>query len=141
VSGPLFSLEGQLRLVGTALLALGAVHALLPRLIGWPTDLARTTLLTRQVSYAHLGFVGLTCALLGLLPLTLARELLAGSSLARALLAAEVLFWGLRWVAQFGYFAPRLWRGDRFRTAVHYGMTALWTWVVAVFTTALWSVL
>ncbi|WP_208767114.1 hypothetical protein [Kitasatospora cineracea] len=90
----LLTLEGQLRLVGAALIVMGAFHAVLPRLIGWPSDLAGTTLLTRQVSYAHLFFIALTCVLLGLLPLLLAPDLLAGGRLGTVLLAAQTLLLG-----------------------------------------------
>ena len=137
----LLTLTGQLRLVGLALVAMGLVHAVLPRLIGWPADLAGTTLLTRQVSYAHLFFIGLTCVLLGALPLAFAPELLGGGPLPTALLGGQAVFWGLRWVMQFAYFSPRLWRGDPLRTAAHLGLALLWTWVAAVFGTALARVL
>ncbi|MFF7995793.1 hypothetical protein ACFZDG_39235 [Kitasatospora xanthocidica] len=137
----LLTLEAQLRLVGAALVAMGLVHAVLPRAIGWPKDLSGTTLLTRQVSYAHLFFIGLTCVLLGLLPLCLAPELLAAGRLGTALLAGQTLFWGLRWLFEFAVFSPKLWRGDPLRTAAHLGLSALWTWVTAVFATALWHTL
>ncbi|MEV8094756.1 hypothetical protein [Kitasatospora sp. NPDC085879] len=137
----LLTLEGQLRLVGAALIGMGALHAVLPRLIGWPADLAGTTLLTRQVSYAHLFFIGLTCAVLGLLPLLLAPDLLAGGRLGTALLTAQTLFWGIRWLFEFAVFSPKLWRGDRLRTAAHVALSVLWTWVTAVFTCALLAAL
>ncbi|MGW6984041.1 hypothetical protein ACWGE1_32145 [Streptomyces sp. NPDC054932] len=133
----LLTLEAQLRLVGLALTAMGAFHIVLPRLVGWPTDLAATSLLTRQVSYAHLFFIGLTCVLFGLLPLCYAPVLLARTSLGTALLAGQTLFWGIRWGFQFLYFSPALWRGDRFRTAGHVALSLLWTWVTAVFACAL----
>ncbi|MFF2043604.1 hypothetical protein ACFVVX_24615 [Kitasatospora sp. NPDC058170] len=137
----LLSLEGQLRLVGAVLVGVGLFHALLPRVIGWPADLAGTTLLTRQVSYAHLFFIALTCVLLGLLPLCLAPDLLAGTPLGTALLAGQVLFWGIRWLLEFAYFSPGLWRGDALRTAGHIALSVLWTWVTAVFAAGLWHVL
>ncbi|PWI42619.1 hypothetical protein [Streptomyces sp. ICBB 8177] len=133
----LFTLVGQLRLVGLALVVMGGVHVILPRLIDWPRDLAGTSLLTRQVSYAHVFFIGLTCVLLGLLPLALAPDLLAGTRLGTALLLGQTLFWGLRWAFQFTVFPARLWRGDRLRTTAHIGLAVLWTWVAAVFGYAL----
>ncbi|MGW6918950.1 hypothetical protein ACWGB8_34800 [Kitasatospora sp. NPDC054939] len=137
----LLDVELQLRLVGAALVGIGLFHAVLPRVIDWPADLAGTTLLTRQVSYAHLFFIGLGCVLLGLLPLAMPGELLAGSPLGVALLAGETLFWGARWLFEFAVFSPRLWRGDRLRTLGHLALSVLWTWVTAVFAIALWSVL
>lgn len=131
------ALETQLRLVGATLVGIGVFHVILPRVIGWPADLSGTTLLTRQVSYAHLFFIALACVLLGLMALCLAPDLLAGTTLGTALLAGQTLFWGARWVFEFVGFSPRLWRGDRFRTAAHVGLSMLWTWVTVVFTLAL----
>jgi hypothetical protein len=133
----LLTLEAQLRLVGVALVGIGVFHAVLPRVIGWPADLSGTTLLTRQVSYAHLFFIALTCVLLGLMPLFLASDLLAGTTLGTCLLAGQTLFWGARWVFEFVGFSPALWRGDGWRTAAHIGLSVLWTWVTAVFGLAL----
>ncbi|MEU6840522.1 hypothetical protein ABZ930_01445 [Streptomyces sp. NPDC046716] len=132
----LLTLTGQMRLVGLALILMGLVHAVLPRVLGWPGDLRASSLLTRQVSYAHLFFIGLTCALLGALPLAFAPDLLTGAPLPTFLLCAQTLFWGLRWIMEFAYFSPRLWRGHRLRTAGHAALAVLWTWVTGVFVVA-----
>lgn len=132
----LLTLTSQLRLVGLALVGMGLLHAVLPRILGWPGDLGGSSLLTRQVSYAHVFFIGLTCVLLGALPLAFSRELLSGAPLPTALLCGQTLFWGLRWVMEFAYFSPRLWRGHRLRTAGHLALSVLWTWVTTVFTLA-----
>ncbi|OOC54096.1 MULTISPECIES: hypothetical protein [Nocardiopsis] len=129
----LFSVQGQLQLVGAVLVVLGVFHLVLPRLIDWPAQVARMAPLPRQVAGAHFFFVGVVCVLLGALPLFLAPELLAGGRVARALLAAETLFWSLRWLFQFAYFSPALWRGDPPRTLAHAGFCLLWTWVAGVF--------
>lgn len=132
----LLTLTGQLRLVGLALIGMGLVHAVLPRVLDWPGDLRASSLLTRQVSYAHVFFIGLTCALLGALPLAFAPDLLTGAPLPTFLLCGQTLFWGLRWIMEFAYFSPRLWRGHRLRTAGHAGLAVLWTWVTVVFAAA-----
>ncbi|MFD7709788.1 hypothetical protein ACFV6E_07285 [Streptomyces sp. NPDC059785] len=130
------TLTGQLRLVGLALIVMGLVHTALPRIMNWPADLRASSLLTRQVSYAHLVFIALTCALLGTLPLAFAPDLLTGAPLPTFLLCAQTLFWGLRWIMEFAYFSPRLWYGNRLRTGGHAGLAVLWTWVTGVFATA-----
>ncbi|MFE6886785.1 hypothetical protein [Streptomyces sp. NPDC057694] len=132
----LLTLTVQLRLVGLALIVMGLVHAVLPRVLDWPGDLRASSLLTRQVSYAHLFFIGLTCTLLGVLPLAFAPDLLTGAPLPTFLLCAQTLFWGLRWIMEFAYFSPRLWRGHRLRTAGHAALAVLWTWVTGVFVVA-----
>ena len=132
----LLALTWQLRLVGLALVGMGLLHAVLPRVLGWPGDLRGSSLLTRQVSYAHLFFIGLTCVLLGVLPRAFAPELLSGAPLPTVVLCGQTLFWGLRWVMQFAYFSPGLWRGHRLRTAGHVALSVLWTWVTGVFAAA-----
>ncbi|PDP85629.1 hypothetical protein CQJ94_21135 [Glycomyces fuscus] len=136
----LLSVQGQLHAVGAVLVVLGVFHLALPRLIDWPAQVSRMAPLPRQVAGAHFFFIGTACALLGALPLLLAPELLAGGPLARALLAAETLFWSLRWLFQFAYFSPALWRGDPLRTLAHAGFCVLWTWVAGVFGLALYTV-
>jgi hypothetical protein len=132
-----FTLATQLRLVGAALVLLGLAHLVLPRALAWPPEFAALRPLTRQIMYAHTYFIGLTCVLLGLLPLTLTAELLAPGRMPTAILAAECTFWGLRWCTQFVAFRPSIWRGSRLYTAGYVGFAALWTWVVAVFGSAL----
>ncbi|MDH6121007.1 hypothetical protein [Kitasatospora sp. GAS204B] len=133
----LTTIDTQLRLVGVALVAVGLWHAVLPRVIGWPADLAGNSLTTRQVAYVHLFFIGLTCVLLGLLPPLPSRELLAGTPLGTALLSGQTVLWGTRRLFEFAVFSPRLWRGDRLRTAGHLVLSGLWTWVTGVLVVAL----
>ncbi|GAA1671969.1 hypothetical protein GCM10009765_21700 [Fodinicola feengrottensis] len=127
----------QLRLVGVALVALGLAHLVLPRLLGWSTDFAAIRPLTRQIMHCHTFFIGVVCVLCGLGPLLLANELLAPGRLPTAVLAAETVFWGLRWLAQFGFFPPRVWRARRLYVAGFVGFSVLWTWVGGVFALAL----
>ncbi|WP_306368265.1 hypothetical protein [Nocardiopsis sp. CC223A] len=140
MTGALFSVQGQLHAVGAVLVALGVFHLVLPRLIDWPSQVARMADPARQVAGAHFFFIGATCVLLGALPLLLAPDLLSGGRLGTAVLAAETVFWSLRWLFQFAYFSPSLWRGDPLRTLAHAAFCLLWTWVAGVFGFALYTV-
>lgn len=136
-----FTVAGQLRLVGAALVLLGLAHLVMPRALAWPSEFATLRPLTRQIMYTHTFFIGVTCCVLGLAPLVLATELLVPQRLSVAILAAECVFWGLRWGVQFVAFPPAVWRGAPVTIAGYLGFTVLWTWVVAVFATALGVVL
>lgn len=127
----------QLRLVGAVLLLLGVAHTVLPYGLGWLREFTALTPLTRRIMHVHTGFIGLACVLGGLPPLLLTGDLLAGGRLAAALLAGECVFWGARWLCQFAAFPPSTWRGSPVRTAGHVGFALLWTWIAAVFGTAL----
>ena len=95
----MLTLDFQLRLVGAVAIAVGAGHLLLPRLLGWPGDLASSTPMTRMTARLHSGLVGLACALFGALSLPTS-ALLAGGTLAVVVLSAQVLFWGARWLSE-----------------------------------------
>jgi hypothetical protein len=133
----LFSLAGQLRLVGSTLVLLGLAHLAMPRALAWRPEFTALRPLTRQIMYTHTLFIGLTCVLLGLAPLALTADLLAPGRMPTAVLAGECAFWGLRWGAQFVAFPPALWRRSPLYRAGYAGFVLLWTWVVAVFATAL----
>jgi len=63
--------------------------------------------------------------------------LLEPTRLARAVLIGLTVFWGLRLLMQFFFYSPRIWRGDRFYTVMHYVFSAAWLYVTAVFAAAL----
>lgn len=136
MTGPL-TLAGQLRLAGGALVLLGLAHAVLPRVLAWRPEFARLRPLTRRVLYTHTFFIGVMCVLLGLAPLVLTADLMAPGRMSTAVLAAECAVWVLRWCAQFVAFPRRVWRGSRLYAAGYVLFALLWTWIAAVFLTAL----
>lgn len=133
----IISIEGQLRLVGAVLVTIGLSHAVMPHAFGWPAEFAALTPLTRSISYIHTFFIAVMCIMLGLAPLCLTRQMLETGAMPKAVLAAECTFWGLRWCAQFVAFPPAIWKSSRLYTVGHVGFIVLWTWIVAVFLTAL----
>jgi hypothetical protein len=130
------SLEGQLRLVGAVLVAIGLTHVVMPRAFGWPAEFAALTPLTRSISYTHTFFVAVMCIMLGLAPLCLTNQMLQAGAMPQAVLAAECTFWGLRWCAQFVAFPSSIWKSSQLYTVGHACFIVLWTWVVAVFVVA-----
>jgi hypothetical protein len=49
------------------------------------------------------------------------------------------VFWLLRLLTQWFIYDSRLWRGDRFNAAAHVMVSALWTYLVVVYGTSLWT--
>jgi hypothetical protein len=131
-------LELHLRLAGAPLVVIGLGHVILPRVLGWSTELAPLSALSRQVAYVHAGFIGLMCVLFGSLPLLLPGALLSGGSLAAAVLTGYVVFWGCRLLVQLAVYDSAHWRGDRDRTLIHVAITALWSYETGVYGLALW---
>lgn len=133
------SLETHLRLAGALLLLLAAVHFLFPKQLGWKEDLAKLTLLNRQIFLVHVGFIVLMLVLFGVLALVFAADLVAPSRLAAAVLGGLTLFWGLRLLTQQFIYDRSLWRGNRRNTALHVLASLLWTYLTAVFGWGWWQ--
>lgn len=132
------SLEVHLRIAGALLLLLAAVHPLFPKQLGWKDDLAKLTLLNRQIFLVHVGFIVLILVLFGALALFFAADLVAPSRLATAVLAGLTLFWGLRLLTQQLIYDRSHWRGNRRNTILHILASLLWTYLTVVFGWGWW---
>lgn len=133
------SLETHLRLAGVLLLLLAAVHPLFPKQLGWKEDLAKLSLLNRQIFLVHVGFIVLMLVLFGVLVLVFTADLVAPSRLAAAVLGGLTLFWGLRLLTQQFIYDRSLWRGNRRNTLLHILASLLWTYLTAVFAWGWWQ--
>lgn len=128
----------HLRTGGVAIAALVVVNLFVPARLHWREEMSRLSLVNRQIFQVHSVFLVLTLALLSMLLLTCARALVEPTQLSRAVLIGLTIFWGLRMVMQWCFYSSELWRGHRFNTIVHYAFSALWIYLTAVFSTALW---
>ena len=122
----------HLRLSGAGLILLGLAHLWFSKPLQWKQDLAKLTLVNRQIFLVHCFYVALILVLLGILSLTLADSLLQPTPLARAMLCGMTLLWALRLYIQWRVFDPSLWRQNRTNHLVHYVLTAVWVYLTAV---------
>ncbi|MEA2602615.1 MAG: hypothetical protein QOF89_3607 [Acidobacteriota bacterium] len=132
------SLELHLRIAGILLILLGAAHLFFPKELGWKEDLAKLTLLNRQIFLVHVSFIVLILLLFGTLALVFAPDLVAPSRLAKAVLGGLTLFWGLRFVTQQFIYDRSLWLGNRRNTVLHILASLLWCYLTAVFGWGWW---
>jgi len=132
------SLEVHLRIAGALLLLLAAAHPFFPKQLGWKEDLAKLSLLNRQIFLVHVGFIVLMLVLFGALALFFAHDLVVPSRLATAVLAGLTLFWGLRFLTQQFIYDRSLWRGNRRNTVLHIVASLLWAYFAAVFGWGWW---
>jgi hypothetical protein len=128
----------NLRIVGVLMAGLAVINLFVPRRFHWDEELARLSLLNRQIFQAHSVFLILTLALFSALLLTCGPALLEPTRLGRAVLAGLTIFWTLRMLMQWFFYSPQIWRGDRFFTVMHGVFSVAWVYVSAVFATALW---
>jgi hypothetical protein len=126
----------HLQIAGLLQLLLALVHFDFVRRFGWREELARVSLLTRQVFWVHTGFIVLVVAGFGALSLVCAEALSVRSTLARAVLGGLALFWLARWFCQFFVYSPSLWRGHRRRTLAHVSFSLLWSYLAGVYAVA-----
>jgi hypothetical protein len=129
------------RVIGVVMACLVVVNVCVPKRFHWREEMARLSLLNRQIFQAHAVFLVLTLALISALLLTCGDALLEATRLSRAILIGLTIFWTLRMVMQWGFYSPEIWRGHRFNTAMHYLFSAIWIYVSTVFAVALWTTL
>jgi len=130
----------HLRSVGVLMALLVAVNLCVPKQLHWREELSRVSLVNRQIFQAHTVFIVLLVALTSALLLTCAEALLEPTRLSRAVLIGLTGFWGLRMLMQWLFYSPRVWRGNRFYTALHAVFSLGWIYVTAVCALALRSV-
>ena len=118
---------------GVIHLSILSAGALMPRVLGWRSELRKLGELSRQVIWTHGAFIMLTIASVGLISLFNATTLTAGSLLARCVCGFVALFWGIRLVIQFFVFdaSPHL---DNVLLKVGYhGLTVVFIYLTLVY--------
>ncbi len=126
-------LEVLVRVVGVSLIGLAGAHVFFPKRFRWREEMARVSLLNRQIFYAHCFFLCLFLVLVGALCALAPGALLERSELGRMVAGGLAFFWFCRLVAQWFFYDSALWRGKRFETAMHWFFTAVWVGYVVVF--------
>jgi hypothetical protein len=127
----------HLKIVGALLLALGLAHSMFGWYFQWQRELARLSLLTRQIFLVHCFFIALLVVMIGLCSLFYTHELLGSGALSRVVLAGFVVFWLIRLAFQFLVYDPAIWRGRRFYTVMHVVFSIFWIYVVLTYGAAL----
>ncbi len=132
----LLHLEGHLRVVGILLMLLAMLNLFLPKRFGWGAELAKVSLLTRQVFIVHCVFIVLVLVMMGVASFWYAPLLVARTPLATVVLFGLAAFWLLRLAMQFFFYSPKLWRGNRFNTGMHILFSCVWTYFAMIYAAA-----
>jgi hypothetical protein len=128
----------HLKIIGIALILLALVHLVLPKWCDWAVELARLSLLNRQLMQVHTFFIALIVLLFGVLTFFFTDELLSKTRLAQAILLGFTIFWATRLGFQFFVYDAELWRGKRFETIVHILFAGFWMYCTIVYGGAYW---
>jgi len=131
------NLASHLVAAGLLQIGLAVSHLWLPRRFGWKEELARLSLLNRQIFIVHCLFIVLILLLFGGLTLFFGELLLQPAPLASIVLGGLACFWGARLYAQWFIYDKALWRGRTFETDIQLVVTFLWSYLVLVYSLAL----
>jgi hypothetical protein len=88
---------------------------------------------------AHSVFLILTLGLFCGAPAHISQRAPGTDTIEPRILLGLTVFWGLRMVMQWWFYSPKIWRGHRCNTVMHYVFSTVWVYVTAVFAPALWS--
>ena len=132
------TLRHLIQIAGWMLMGLSVAHLAFPKRFRWREELARLSLLNRQIFLVHTLFICLVLAMMGALSAFGAEALLAPSALGRWVLAGFALFWAARLFAQWFIYDWSLWRGHHINAVIHATFTILWTFLAGVYAMAWW---
>lgn len=127
----------HLRIAGLFQIVLSLLHLSFPARFHWHEELARLSLLNRQIFWVHTFFIMLVLVLFALLSLFAANELVRPGKLPRLVLGGIAGFWAIRLLFQFFVYDSALWRGNTFNTVAHIGFSGLWAYFAFAYGNAL----
>ncbi len=129
--------KNHLMVAGVLQIALALFHFTLPGRFQWHEELARLSLLNRQIFWVHTFFIMLVLVMLGLLSIFGAKELVRPSALSRMVLIGITSFWAARLFCQFFVYSSDIWRGNALFTVAHVLFSLLWAYFVFAYANCL----
>jgi len=132
-------LHVAIKIAGLIFLGYAAAHPFFPSRFRWREELARLSLLNRQIFMVHTGFIVLILILLGVLCVGFTSTLLDRSPMSGVLLYGLEIFCVARLFVQLFVYDSALWKGHAFNTKMHIFFVTTWSYLVIVFTWALSS--
>ena len=104
-------------------LAIAVINLRLVKLLGWEQDLAKVSLLVREVFHVHKWFISIILVIFAVMTLRFSGELAGGSEMGRWLAGCIGGFWAIRTWMQWGFYSAEHRRETRGRNAVHWTLT------------------
>jgi len=122
-----------LQIAGGIQIVLAVTHAFFPKRFQWKEELARLSLLNRQIFMVHTSFICFMLIMMGALSLFAPQTLLLPTALSRLVLGGFASFWCLRLLFQWFVYDWRLWRGHAFNTFIHLLFTSVWGYLTLAY--------
>ena len=131
-------MEVHLKIAGSLMVALGLMHVALPRFFKWNQELSPLNLITKQIVYVHTFFIGFMILLMGVLCIYSSAEIV-NPGLGHQISLGLFVFWFTRLIFQFFVYSPKVWRGKKFETTMHFIFSSLWAYFSFVFFRIYWN--
>jgi hypothetical protein len=126
-------LDILLRIAGTVLLLLAALHWPISRSLKWRQESLLLSPANAAVFRVHAVFICLILVLMGLPCIAEPRVFLERTRAGGWLAWTFAAFWTARLYIQWFVFPRTLWLGKRFETRVHFTCTAIWIFLAVLF--------
>lgn len=127
-------LETGLVLAAAGQCCIAILNFSLIRIMGWKEDLARVSLLVREVFQIHAWFISITLLIFAALTFRFGGEIAAGCEPVYRWMARSIgAFWAVRAVLQVTFYSRSHWRGIASRTAVHIILLAVYSGFAALY--------
>jgi hypothetical protein len=128
--------KNMIVLAGLVQLAIAATSLAIPRLLDWPADLAKLQPLTRSIFWTYAGYILGTHVWFAAMSLGWSSELLSGTPLAALITGFIAVYWLVRVVGQFAWYARGVANTRPLFRAAEVLYVGGFAFLVAVFTAA-----
>ena len=122
-----------LRVAGTGLILLAALHIPISRHLKWREEGARMSPMSASVFRVHTFFICFVLVIMGLPAVVVPRIYLIPTEAGAWITWLYALFWAVRLYVQWFVYPAVLWRGKPFETAMHVLFTIIWVALTALF--------
>jgi len=127
-------LELALMLAAVGQFCIAVLNLNLIRIMRWQADLARMSLLVREVFQIHAWFISITLCIFAAFTARFASEMAAQNQATCRWIACSIgLFWAIRAILQITWYSGSHWRGIASRTVVHIILLVVYGGFAAVY--------
>lgn len=125
-------MEVHVRVIGFILIGLSLIHIIFPKYFNWKEDLAKLTLINREMMIIHTFFIAFVVFLMGVLCISAYQDLI-NTELGNIICLGMGLFWLVRLLIQLFGYSTELWKGKKLETIVHIVFSGFWLYFTVVF--------
>jgi len=124
--------EIHVKIIGALLIFLSMIHVIFPKYFNWKEELARLSLVNKEMMIIHTFFISFMVLLMGILCITSSSELV-NTPFGKKIAFGFAIFWFVRLLVQFFGYSSNLWKGKKMETTVHIIFSLFWLYCSLTF--------